>query len=63
MNIQQIESIYENFTQRFSIDRLRNLDLNDYTNLERENSFCYWWESKTSELGSILSGSSFKVGI
>lgn len=63
MNIQQIESIYENFTQRFSIDRLRNLDLNEYTNLERENSFCYWLESKTIELGSILGGSSFKFGI
>ena len=39
------------------------MKLDEYTNLDRENSFCYWLESKTVELGSIWGGSSYKFGI
>lgn len=39
------------------------MKLDEYTNLNRENSFCYWLESKTVELGSIWGGSSYKFGI
>lgn len=39
------------------------MPLEDYTNLNKENSFCYWLESRTSDLGSIWGGSSYKFGI
>lgn len=37
--------------------------LEEYTNLNREDSFCYWLEQKTYKLGSIWGGSSYKFGI
>lgn len=39
------------------------MTLSEYTNLNRDNSFCYWLESKTYDLGSIWGGSSYKFGI
>ena len=39
------------------------MTLEEYTNLNREDSFCYWLEVKTQELGSIWGGSSYKFGI
>lgn len=39
------------------------MKLDEYTNLKRENSFCYWLELKTVELGSIRGGCSYKFGI
>ena len=39
------------------------MKLDEYTNLERENSFCYWIETKTTEVLGIGGGSSYKFGI
>ena len=39
------------------------MPLETYTNLERSNSFCYWLEIITSDLGSIWGGSSYKFYI
>ena len=39
------------------------MTLEEYTNLDKDNSFCYWLESKTNGLGSIWGGSSYKFGI
>lgn len=39
------------------------MKLDEYTNTDRENSFCYWIEKRTEELGSIWGGSSYKFGI
>lgn len=55
--------LYNQFLQQFPILELRNMTLDKYTNLNRDNSFCYWLESKTYELGSIWGGSSYKFGI
>lgn len=45
------------------MQNLGNMTLDEYTNLNRDNSFCYWLESKTHDLGSIWGGSSYKFGI
>ena len=37
--------------------------LDTYTNLNKDNSFCYWLESRTTGLGSFRGGYSFKFGI
>jgi len=56
-------TLYNEFLFHFPLERIRNMKLDEYTNLNRENSFCYWLESKTVELGSIWGGSSYKFGI
>lgn len=53
----------QDFQKEFSIEKLRNLTLEEYTNLNKDNSFCYWIESKTDPLGSFWGGSSYKLGI
>ena len=39
------------------------MSLEEYTNLNRDDAFVYWLESRTEELGSIWGGSAFKFGI
>lgn len=56
-------TLYNQFLEQFPILELRTMTLDEYTNLNRDNSFCYWLESKTYELGSIWGGSSYKFGI
>lgn len=51
------------FLQAWSIERLRNMSIKEYTNLNKSDSFCYWLEQRTNELGGITGGSSFKFGI
>ena len=56
-------ALHKQFLQQFPIEHLGNMTLEEYTNLNREDSFCYWLESKTNGLGSIWGGSSYKFGI
>ena len=39
------------------------MTLEEYSNLNRDNSFCYWLEAKTKNLGSIWGGAAYKFGI
>lgn len=55
--------LYQQFQEAFPLESLSELTLDQYTNLNKEDSFCYWLESKTYELGSIWGGSSYKFGI
>jgi 5-methylcytosine-specific restriction enzyme B len=56
------ESLRRQFLERFPASSLSDLTLEKYSlGLEpMENSFCYWLEFKTEELGSIQGGSAFK---
>ena len=56
-------SLYNSFLERFPLESLSKMPLDVYTNLNKEDSFCYWLESKTYHLGSIWGGSSYKFGI
>ena len=53
----------DEFLKRFPLESLRDMTIDQYTNLNREDSFCYWLESRTWSLGSIWGGSSLKFGI
>ena len=53
----------EQFLERFPLEKLRSMTIEEYTNLKRKDSFCYWLESETYRLGSIWGGSSLKFGI
>ena len=55
--------LYNQFLEQFPIEKLGTMTLEEYTNLNKGNSFCYWLESKTYELGSIWGGSAYKFGI
>lgn len=59
----EAEELYSTFLNTFPIEKLNVLTLDEYTNLERNNSFCYWVETKTEKLGSIWGGSAYKFGI
>lgn len=55
--------MYHEFQEAFPLEKLSELTLERYTNLNRSDSFCYWLESKTEYLGSIWGGSAYKFGI
>lgn len=57
------KELLTDFLAAFPIDALQDMTLEQYTNLKKEDSFCYWLESRTYELGSIWGGSSYKFGI
>lgn len=55
--------LYNDFLKAFPVESLKNMTLEQYTDLKKDNSFCYWIEAKTSELGSIWGGCSYKFGV
>lgn len=57
------QTLLNSFHSAWSIAKLKKMTLKEYTNLDRDNSFCYWVESKLELLGSIWGATSFKFGI
>lgn len=55
--------LYLEFQEAFPINKLETMTLEQYTNLDRSSSFCYWVETRLEELGSIWGGSAHKFGI
>lgn len=53
----------QNFVKEWPLVRLKNLTLEEYTNLDRETSLVYWLEFRTSNAGGIGGGSAYKFGI
>lgn len=53
----------EEFLNRWSLKNIKNMTLEEYTNLERNDSFTYWIESKTKNVIGIGGGSSYKFAI
>ena len=59
----ELEKLYDDFNAIYTLAKLKTMTLEQYTNLNKSDSFCYWLEAITSELGSIWGGSSYKFGI
>ena len=59
----QLHSLWDEFLQRWPLEKLQTMELNDYTAAGNTDSFCNWLESRTEELGSIWGGSAFKFGV
>lgn len=55
-------NLKQEFLDTWPRKRLLGMTLEEYTNLDKD-SFCYWVEQKTNDLGSIRGGSSFKFGV
>lgn len=51
------------FLDQWPIEQVRSMTLEEYTNLNRDDAFVYWLESRTESLGSIWGGNAFKWGI
>jgi len=50
------------FLDNWSLKRISSLSIEEYSNLSKD-SFCYWVEHETNDLGGIRGGSSYKFGI
>jgi 5-methylcytosine-specific restriction protein B len=57
------EALWDSFLQRWPLEALPALTLQQYTDAGNEDCFVYWLEARTEELGSIWGGSAFKFGI
>ena len=44
------QKLLEDFLHTFPLNTLQGMTLEQYTNLNKDNSFCYWLESRTYEL-------------
>jgi 5-methylcytosine-specific restriction protein B len=62
INNQLQNKIKEDFLNEWTIDRLKTMSIDEYTNLDK-TSFCYWLEAVTTHLGSVWGGSAYKFGI
>lgn len=58
-----LHNLKQKFLDNWPLETLKAMTLEEYTNTKRENSFCYWLEHITRDLGSIVGGSSYKFGI
>ena len=63
MENQELYDLRNEFLRTWSLERVKKMAIDEYTNLNKDDSFCYWLEKKTEILGSIWGGSSFKFGI
>jgi hypothetical protein len=55
-------NLKQQFLETWPRKRLQEMTLEEYTNLEKD-SFCYWVEQKTIDLGSVRGGNAFKFGV
>ena len=55
--------VWDSFLKKWPLKRVEEMTIEQYTNLNREDSFTYWIESKTKRIISIKGGSSYKFGI
>lgn len=62
-SIAELQTIWDQFLDRWPLEKLPQITLVDYTAAGTNESFCYWLEEKTEELGSFWGGSAFKFGI
>ena len=62
-DVSELQILYESFLKEFPIERLKTMTIEEYNNTDRDNSFCYWIETKLKKLGGIGGASSYKFGI
>lgn len=56
-------ALWDEFLQKWPVERLASMSLDDYTNSSARDRFIYWMEFSLSSLGSIRGGSAFKFGV
>lgn len=63
ISIADREALWQEFLNRWPLESLSALTLEQYTEPGNADSFCNWLESRTTDLGSVWGGSSFKFGV
>ncbi|MEA3547105.1 MAG: AAA family ATPase [Thermodesulfobacteriota bacterium] len=63
MSNHQLYQLWDDFLEKWPLERVRQLTLSEYTNLNRDDAYIYWLEKRLEKLGSIWGGSAFKFGI
>ena len=57
------QQLWNDFLRRWSREHLNQLTLEQYVSVNDQDTFTYWLETKTRELGSIQGNTSAKFGI
>lgn len=64
-----LEKLRKEFVKLFSTERVRNLTIGEYVEGKRvggeinENTFCYWVEWRTKDLGMVVGATAYKFGL
>ncbi len=58
-----LNQLWDDFLDRWPIENLPHLTIEEYTDINNQDTFCYWVEQKTYDIGSIQGNTSFKFGI
>lgn len=61
--IAEREALWTQFLERWPLESLRQMTLEQYNQAGSDDHFCRWLEKHTESLGSIWGGSSFKFGV
>jgi 5-methylcytosine-specific restriction protein B len=57
------QELWGDFLIKWPLEKLQTMSLLEYSEVGTDSSFCYWLESKTSDIGSIWGGTAFKFGV
>ena len=63
MTIDELKELLDEFLNRWTVENVQNLTLQQYVGLGNKDTFCQWVETKTRMLGSIKGMTSIKFGI
>lgn len=56
-------SPWDEFLERWPLERVREMTLEDYSQSGNKDTFTYWLEVKLADYGSVWGGSAFKFGV
>lgn len=63
IQIDEFEATWDAFLKEWPLKRLREMELQEYSDAGDSHTFTAWIESRLDKLGSIWGGSAFKFGI
>lgn len=63
MNEKEIQNLWDSFLKEWTIEKVKNMNLQQYSQAGDKTTFTYWLEQETKPIANILGGSSFKFGI
>lgn len=63
MTIDDLKELLDEYLNRWTIDNVNRMTLQEYVGLKNKDTFCQWVETKTRALGSIKGLTSIKFGI
>ena len=61
--VEEREALWDKFLQRWPLESLAGMTLEQYSRTGDQDCFVYWLELLTESLGSIWGGSAFKLGV